>query len=357
MTIEAIQNENAAEAFAGRLLENLNAGAVTIMVGIGHRTGLFDTMAGLAPSSSEEIAAAAGLDERYVREWLATMVTGGIVDHDPNTGTYALPELHAMFLTSAAGTDNLAQPAQFVAILGTVEDRIVECFRSGGGVPYEAFSRFHDFMAEDSKATVADALVDHILPLVPGLADRLRRGIDVLDIGCGRGHALATLARAFPRSRFLGIDISESAIAFARRQAASDSLANVRYEIRDAASPELPGSFDLITAFDAIHDQARPAVVLESVSALLAPDGVFLMQDIAGSSHLEKNLDHPLAPFLYTVSCMHCMTVSLSQGGVGLGTRWGEELAGQMLRDAGFREVRIERLSHDFMNCYYVARH
>jgi 2-polyprenyl-3-methyl-5-hydroxy-6-metoxy-1,4-benzoquinol methylase len=356
MTVQSINDTSRAEAFAARLMENLNAGAVTIMMSVGHRTGLFDAMAGLAPSTSEEIAEAAGLDERYVREWLAAMVTGGIVEHDGATGTYALPREHALFLTRDAGADNLAKIAQFVGMLGQVEDRVVDCFRNGGGVPYEEFGRFHEMMAEESKSTVADAMVEHILPLVPGIAGKLERGIRVLDVGCGRGHALATLAREFPASTFTGYDISESAITFARREAATAGLTNVRFEIRDVARLDLSERYDLVTAFDAIHDQADPAMVLSNIAAVLEPDGVFLMQDIAGSSRLENNLSHPIAPYLYTVSCMHCMTVSLAQGGVGLGTMWGEELAVQMLREAGFSRVRIERLAHDILNCYYVAR-
>lgn len=356
MTVEAINTTQVTDAFAERLLGNLNASATTIMLSVGHRTGLLDTMGELAPSTSEEIAEAAGLSERYVREWLAAMVTSEIVDYDPATASYVLPKAHSAVVTRAAGVDNIAMLAQYVGMLGAIEDRIVDCFRDGGGVPYEEFHRFHDVMAEDSKGTVVDALVDQILPLVPGLADRLESGIDVADIGCGRGYALATLAEAFPKSRFTGYDFSEDAIAFARKNAEEAGLTNVRYVKRDAATLDEGGRFDLVTAFDAIHDQAEPARVLSNVASLLRPGGAFLMQDIAGSSHLEKNLDHPIAPFLYTISCMHCMTVSLAQDGDGLGTMWGEELAEQMLRDAGFSTVAIERLSHDIQNCYYVAR-
>lgn len=356
MTVEAINSDNRTDVFAERLLESLNASSMTIMLSVGHRTGLLDTMAELAPSTSDEIADAAGLSERYVREWLAVMVTSNVVEYDPATATYTLPGAHAAVLTRAAGVDNIAMFAQYVGMLGSVEDRIVDCFHNGGGVPYEEFHRFHDVMAEESRGTVADALVDQILPLVPGLIERLEHGIDVVDVGCGRGYALATLAKAFPKSRFTGYDLSESAVSFARKKAEEANLTNLRYEQRDVASLDERGSFDLVTAFDAIHDQAKPAVVLSNIAGLLRSNGVFLMQDIAGSSCLEKNEDHPIAPFLYTISCMHCMTVSLAQDGEGLGTMWGEELAEQMLRDAGFSTISIERLSHDIQNCYYVAR-
>jgi 2-polyprenyl-3-methyl-5-hydroxy-6-metoxy-1,4-benzoquinol methylase len=125
--------------------------------------------------------------------------------------------------------------------------------------------------------------------------------------------------------------------------------------VRDAADIGETESYDLITAFDAIHDQAKPAAMLKSIERALRPDGRFLAQDISGSSLLEKNYEHPVSPFLYTISYMHCMTVSLANNGAGLGTMWGEETALEMLQDAGFSEVAVSRLDHDFMNVYYVS--
>ena len=343
------------EAFAERMIGVLNDGAIALMTSIGHRTGLFDAMAGLPPSSSEQIASASDLNERYVREWLAAMVVGGVVEHDPENGTYRLPHEHAAWLTRTATPDNIAVAAQFVPVLASVEDGIVECFEQGGGVPYSAFGRFHEVMAEDSGQTVVAALTDSILPLVPGLTGRLEEGIDVLDVGCGSGRALNLLARKFPNSRFVGYDFSEEAIARARAEAQEHGMTNVRFELKDAAALDEKECYDLITTFDAVHDQADPVAVLKGIAEALREDGVYLMQDIAGSSHHHNNLDHPIGPFLYTISCMHCMTVSLAQGGAGLGAMWGEEKAKQMLEEAGFTKVEIEQLPHDFQNYYYIA--
>jgi hypothetical protein len=175
-----------AEAFAGRLLTALNDGALCLMASIGHRTGLFDAMRDQAPLTSNEIASRAGLNERYVREWLGAMVTSGIVIVDPQSVRYHLPPEHAAYLTRAAGANNFAAFTQYVPLLGQVEDAIVECFKHGGGVPYERFPRFHAVMAEDSGQSVLSSLESHILPLVPGLSDRLARGLRWLDAGCGR---------------------------------------------------------------------------------------------------------------------------------------------------------------------------
>jgi 2-polyprenyl-3-methyl-5-hydroxy-6-metoxy-1,4-benzoquinol methylase len=344
-----------AEEFAERMVGVLNEGAIALMTSIGHRTGLFDAMAGLPSSTSEEIASAAGLNERYVREWLGAMTVGGIVEHDPENATYCLPQEHAAFLTRAASPDNIAAFAQYIPLLGSVEDGIVESFKNGGGVPYSAFPRFHEVMAEDSGQTVLPALTDHILPLVPGLTERLEAGIDVLDVGCGSGRALNLMARTFPNSRFLGYDLSEEAIARACAEAQEHGTTNARFEVEDAATLDEEASYDLITTFDAVHDQADPAAVLKGIANALREDGVYLMQDIAGSSHHNNNLEHPIGPFLYTISCMHCMTVSLAQDGEGLGAMWGEEKAKEMLEEAGFKKVEIEQLPHDFQNYYYIS--
>jgi SAM-dependent methyltransferase len=334
----------------------MNDACLALMTSIGHRTGLFDTMATLPPATSAEIAEAAGLHERYVREWLGAMTTGGIVDHDAASGTYGLPPEHAAFLTRAAGPDNLAVPMQLVALLASVEGRVTECFGAGGGVPYAAYTEFHRLMAEDTAANHDAALVDSILPLVPGLPERMEGGIDVADIGCGSGHSVNLMARAYPASRFTGYDFSEEGIAAARAEARRMGLTNAVFDLVDVTHLDVEDGFDLVTAFDAIHDQAKPAAVLDNIARALRPDGVFLMVDIRASSNLEDNVDHMLAPFLYTVSTMHCMTVSLALDGDGLGTMWGRQLATRMLHDAGFTSVEVTSVESDLFNDYYIAR-
>jgi SAM-dependent methyltransferase len=346
-------------AFEEKLVDILNAGALNLMLSVGHRTGLFDTMAGMAPATSSEIAEKAGLQERYVREWLGAMTVGRIVDHEGEAGTYVLPPEHAALITRGAPNGNLAVFTQYIPLLGTVEDDIVRCFREGGGVPYECYGRFHEVMAEDSGQTVLPALIDQILPLVPGLTGRLEDGIRVLDVGCGRGKALNLMARTFPNSRFIGYDLSEEAIAFARQEAAEHRSQNFKFVARDLSNFDEtaePAAFDFVTTFDATHDQAKPLAVLRGIHRTLAPDGVYLAQDIKGSSHHHGDLDHPLGPLLYTLSCMHCMTVSLAQGGEGLGAMWGREKALTYFHNAGFSDIRVNELSHDLQNYYYVCR-
>jgi len=343
------------EEFADRLVRLLNDGALALLVSVGHRTGLFDVMSSLPAATSAEIASAADLNERYVREWLAAMTTGGIVDHDAAAETFVLPTERAAWLTRAAGPDNLAVQAQYVALMALVEDRIVDCFHHGGGVPYSEFPKFQRLMAEDSGAVHDVTLLDITLPLVPGLIERLRNGIDVADVGCGSGHAVNLMAEAFPQSRFIGFDLSDDGLAAARAEAADKGLTNASFEKRDVAALDETERFDLITSFDAVHDQARPDLMLAGIAQALRPDGVYLCVDVAASSTLAENVDHPLAPFLYTISCMHCMTVSLAYDGMGLGTMWGEQKAHAMLRDAGFAYIKTEKVEGDILNSNYIA--
>jgi ubiquinone/menaquinone biosynthesis C-methylase UbiE len=219
--------------------------------------------------------------------------------------------------------------------------------------------RFHEVMAEDSGQSVLSSLDEHILPLVPGMTEALNAGIHMLDLGCGRGRIVNRLAAAFPRSRFTGIDLSSEAIQFAWGEAADKRLRNIEFIVADLSDFDVKAefeAFDFVTTFDAIHDQSKPLNVLKGIHRTLKRDGVYLMQDIKGSSYVRKNLDHPLAPFLYTVSCMGCMSVSLAQGGEGLGAMWGEEKTREYLEKAGFRSIVKHELAHDIQNNWYVIR-
>jgi SAM-dependent methyltransferase len=346
----------ALEAFAGKMLAFLNGASAALMLSIGHRLGLFDHLADQPPATTAAIAAATDLDERYVREWLGAMTTAGVIRYEPESATYSLSPEAAAFTTRAAGPNNFAAVMQLVPVIAGVEDSVIDHFRHGGGVPYSEYRRFHEVMADNSTSVFDATLVDAVLPLVPGLVDRLEGGIDVADVGTGSGHAVNVMARAFPNSRFVGYDVSPEAIAVARAEAAAWQLDNAVFEVQDAARLDVLDRFELVTTFDAVHDQADPVAMIEGVHAALRPGGTWLCADIQASSELADNLDHPFGTFGYTVSCMHCMTVSLAYGGAGLGAMWGEQTARRMFADAGFTDIRVHVLEGDPMNNYYVSR-
>ena len=349
-------NTDTTEEFAARMVGAIDSASLAILLSIGHQTKLFDTLAELPPATSTQIADAAGLNERYVREWLGGVAAGRVVDYDPTAQTYTLPPHRAAVLIRAAGPDNLSRVAQFIPLLAEVEQKVIGCFHNGGGLSYSEYPRFHALMAEESGATFDAALVDVILPMAEGLPDRLRAGAEVADFGCGSGHAVNIMAQAFPASRFTGIDFSDEGLAAARAEASQWGLSNATFVAKDVAELDEVETYDVITAFDAIHDQAHPAQVLANIYRALRPGGIFLMVDIKASSHVEDNVGVPFASYMYTVSTMHCMSVSLALDGDGLGTVWGRQLATSMLGDAGFGDVAVHELESDPINFYYVAR-
>jgi 2-polyprenyl-3-methyl-5-hydroxy-6-metoxy-1,4-benzoquinol methylase len=351
-----IANQSAGEGFLERTFDIINCGAQAVMLSIGHRSGLFDAMAGLGPASCQEIADASGLVERYVREWLGVMVTARIIDFNAEQATYQLPSAHASCLTRSGALGNAAVFAQFVSMMGAMQDQALQCLNTGEGTRYGDYPDFHEIMAEDSAQTVVASLFEEILPLADGLVEQLQSGIDVLDAGCGRGLALIALAERFPLSRFTGYDLCGDAIASAARDASNRGLDNIHFETVDMTGFDEVDRYGLITSFDAVHDQKHPHELIRSICCALRPGGVYLMQDIGGSAHLENNIEFPMASLLYAISFMHCTPVSLGQGGDGLGTMWGWETAQGMLENAGFAAVQKHVLPHDPMNVWFVSR-
>ncbi len=349
------------------MVQVLNHGALNLGVGIGYRLGLFEAMEALdGPAPAWDIAEKAGLSSRYVREWLGCMACGGVVEVSRNAEgneTYCLPPEHAALLCKSAGNRNLGVYMQELPLLANIAmDGVESGFRTGDGVDYSRYPRFHAFMSELSNAKHRQVLVDLFLPSVDDgrLEERLRQGIRVLDMGCGEGVATILMAEAFPASTFLGLDFHGPALDAARGMARERGLDNVEFVAGDAAEvehrPDWAGRFDYVVAFDSVHDQARPLEALRGVRHALAPGGMFSMVDIAARTAHSDNLGHPMGPFLYAVSLMHCMPVGLVDGGMGLGMMWGEERALELLAEAGFTRVDVVDMPHDPFNSHYLCR-
>ena len=350
----AIADQAKVKEFANRLLDIYTGGFLTYIIEIGEATGLF-TAAAKGPASSGQLAESAGLSERHVREWLAAMVVAGIFDYEPEGAAYSLPPEHAACLTGSSAY-NVAPRALGLSRLGKVTPQVIDTFRRGGGVPYaEYMPDFTDLMDALGRNRYDNLLVSVYLGLAPGLLERLAGGISVADIGNGSGHVTNLMRQASSRSSFAGYDMSDTGIAVAASEADAMGLANVRFELLDLVQlPEEP-KFDLITAFDVIHDQARPAEVLARVNRALAPGRTFYMFDIRASSRLEENIANRMAPYMYSISVLPCMQVSLAYDGAGLGTCWGEQLARQMLADAGFGSVQTFEPPLDPINLLYLC--
>jgi 2-polyprenyl-3-methyl-5-hydroxy-6-metoxy-1,4-benzoquinol methylase len=345
-----------AEAFGGRMLGVANDAFLALTIGLGHSLGLYDALAGLERATSADLAAAAGLEERYVREWLAGQLVGGIVEHDPDEETWRLPPEHAASLTRAAGPGNLAFLAAGLERFAAHTEELEEAFRSGGGVPWSHMTRLQEWQADLSRGAYHGDVLDRKLAAVPGLVERLRSGLDVLDAGCGHGAAAVAVAEAFHATRVVGYDVAETGVAAARAGAAQLGIRNVRFERRDVADLAERESYDVVLALDVVHDLARPYEALRAFREALRPGGVLLVSEHAVSSRPEENVGHPFMPALYVVSLFHCLAGSLSEGGAGLGLAWGDEAIRAALADAGFVDVELSPIEDDPFNAHYVAR-
>ena len=338
--MEAKIDRQRVQDFARKLFGHYTSGILTLLVDVGHKTGLFEAAA-KGTGTSQEIADRAGLDERYVREWLAAMATAAVIEYDAESKSFTLPPEHALCLTGSSSR-NLAAGSQNLSMLSKRLPRIVECFRAGGGVSYSEYRPdFTEAMDASWRLLYDGLLIKGFLPAAKGLPERLKSGIRVADVGCGTGHAVNLMAREYPASTFVGYDLGEDAITKARAEARELGLGNAAFEVLDVTRLPAEPAFDLITSFDAIHDQRDPATVLRRVADALAPGGVYLMVEPKASSRLEENIGNPFAPYIYGMSVLHCMTVSLAAGGAGLGTAWGEQTARRMLGEAGFGSIEV----------------
>jgi len=332
-----------AEAFSSRIMGDLSGAVASIMCAIGDRLGLFKDLAARGPSTSQELARRTGINERYAREWLRALTSAGYLDYAPETERFTLPPEHALYLASEGGPMFLGGVFQHLPGLFRPLELVVQAFLQGGGVPQAAYDQdFRAGMERISACWFDNFLVPVWIAALPHVQEKLTRGARVADIGCGGGRALINLALAFPKSTFVGYDCFEPAIASASAAAKQANVdARVKFEQRDALAP-LPEAFDLVTAFDVIHDVANPVVVLTSIRRALLPGGAFLMLEINSSDKVEENVG-PIATMLYGTSVLYCTPTSIANGGRGLGTMGLPESAVRKLcNQAGFRE--IERL-------------
>ncbi|MGN6792142.1 MAG: class I SAM-dependent methyltransferase [Streptosporangiaceae bacterium] len=342
-----------AEAFGQHMMGILSGGMLSLMVDVGHRTGLFAAAAN-GWATSEQLAARGGLTERYVREWLGAMTAAGIVEYDQASEAFRLPPEHAALLIAPTGVAPLAVTT---TILARHVPQIAEAFREGGGVPYAAFGPdFTDAWDAVGRGVFDTMLLSDYVPLAPGLTEALTAGIRVADIACGTGHALIVLARAFPASTFIGYDLDEHAIARARAEAAGAELANVSFEVADVARLAAHARYDVVFVFDAIHDQVEPDTVLTRIAAALVPGGLLFMREPCAADTLAGNLANPMASVMYSASTLHCLTVSLAHGGAGIGTAFSERHARQMLADAGFAAPDVRPAPGSPFDAVYVTR-
>ncbi|PIE70180.1 MAG: methyltransferase type 12 [Deltaproteobacteria bacterium] len=352
--------------FSEKLVRILNDGALNLALSMGYALEIFDVMDEKhAAFTLEELAGATGLHSRYLKEWLGIMVTGGIIEMTSGQAgddSFFLPPAHGDLLCRRAGSSNMGVYTQEIPLLtACAMNAVIRGFKTGQGVPFSTYPDFQAFMSELADAKHRKVLIQAFIPSVDQgrLEKRLTKGIRVCDLGCGQGVATCLMAQAYPASEFVGMDTHEQALEQARSLAETYELSNIVFINQDAAeirdTPAFCKHFDYVCAFDAIHDQSHPLDALKGVKYMLRQGGLFSMIDIKAATAIQDNTDHPMGPFLYTVSLMHCMPIGLNDNGSGLGMMWGKQQALDLLRQAGFSTVTAQEMPDDGFNLHFLC--
>ncbi len=345
------------DAFSERAFRDLSSAYVVTMCVLGDRLGLFQRLAADGPATSAELAERAQINERYAREWLSALTCAGYVDFDAASQRFSLSPEHAAVLADEGGAFCICGDYEELPALWGILDPLTAAFRAGGGVPQSAYhaSMYHG-MDRNAVVVYNHALVQKWIPALPELQAALERGIEVADVGCGAGRALIRLAQAFPQSRYIGYDAYAPSIAQAQQNAEAAGVADrMRFETLDA-SKGIPGQYDLITTFLVIHDAADPRGLLRAIRAALKPDGIYLCSEIKAAETLTDNAG-PHGAFTYSTSVLYCMTVSLAEGGAGLGTGgMPPSRVRELCAEAGFGSVRMLPIENPFRNLFEITR-
>lgn len=342
------------DAFLGKMVGDLGAAASGALVVLGDRLGLFAAMRSAGRTSAAELAARTGTRERYVREWLSAQAAAGYIEYDEATDRFYLnPEQELVF----ADEDSPAFMAGAFEVLSSFwidEPKISAAFRSGQGVGWHEhsaclFRGTERFFRSGYNAN----LVSSWLPALEGVVDKLTRGAEVADVGCGHGASTVLMARAFPNSRFIGFDYHAPSIELARKAAEAAGVGgNTEFQVAPAKA--YPGTYDLVAFFDCLHDMGDPAGASAHVRQSLNADGTWMIVEPFAHDHLAENLN-PVGRVYYAASTMICTPASLSQEvGLGLGAQAGETRLRQVVTAGGFS--RFRRAAETPFNMIFEAR-
>jgi 2-polyprenyl-3-methyl-5-hydroxy-6-metoxy-1,4-benzoquinol methylase len=343
--------------FALKVYKYREGERISLLIHLGDRLGLFTSMWDAGPLTAQELAGRTGLHERWLREWLRAMGAAELLDTDDGE-TFELNEVGAAVLADEQDSLYFAAGAFGVPPDPSYVDRLAESFQTGIGLTYDDFG---EGAAHSTQRMLGPwsrlALVPFILPAIDGVTEALQAGAEVVDVGCGAGVALATMAEAFPKSRFLGVDPSEIAIGMARQAVEASGLENLRFEVAGGESLPSEPTFDLVLTFDCLHDMPRPKDTIAAIATSLKDDGVWLCKDIKCGADYTANERNPLRAMMYAISVTSCMASAMSEpDGAGLGTLGlPPEVLEEYCTDAGFGSFTI----HDFndpANLYYEIR-
>ena len=334
-------DDNKLHQFIGQMLGDLGGAASISMVRIGDALGLYRALHAKGGMTCGELAREAGVNERYLREWLSHQAASNYLSYEPESGTFSLPPEQAMVFADEDSPVYMLGGFDLMASLLDAQPKVQAAFKTGAGVGWDDHTGcMFCAVARFFRPGYYNNLVASWLPALEGVVARLEHGADVADVGCGHGWSTVLMAKAFPNSRFVGYDFHPSSIANAQKHAREHGVhANARFEV--AKAKEYPGTgFDLVTFFDCLHDMGDPAGAAAHVRRSLKPDGTWMIVEPMAGDRLEDNLN-PVGRLYYAGSTMVCVPTSLSQEvGAALGAQAGEAKLREVITAGGFRSVR-----------------
>jgi SAM-dependent methyltransferase len=346
-------DEQRLNAFLGKAVGDLGAAVSAVLVSIGDELGFYKALAA-GPLTARELAAKAGANERYVREWLANQAAGGYIEYDAANEKFMLSPEQALCLADPNGPVDLPGAYSIVRDLFHVRDRALENFRTGKGMEWGEHHQclFHG-TERFFRASYNAHLLTSWLPALDGAVDKLKNGARVADVGCGHGASTILMAQAFPKSTFVGIDYHASSIDTATQRAAAAGVKNAHFEVADATSYS-GDRYDVIAFFDCLHDMADPGGVARHAGKMLKSDGHVMVVEPFADDRLENNLN-PVGRVYYGASTMVCVPVSLAKNGPALGAQAGEGRLRDTLMNHG-KFSRVRRATETPFNMVLEAR-
>lgn len=354
-----------AEAFAGRLFSASVEALDLLAVYVGERLGLYKAMVSAGPVTAPELAARAGIHERYAREWLEHQAVTGIAEVDDPALTedqrrYTLPGAHAAALTDPESPFSMTPLARALVSVTQTLPEVLEAFRSGGGVPWSAYGPDGiEAQGDFNRPWLVGQFATEHLASIPDVHARLQTDppAHVADVCCGVGWSSIAIARAYPKVTIDGFDLDEVSIEMARTYAADAGLADrVKFHARDAADPGADGQYDLVVVVEAIHDLARPVEVLSAIRRLVAPGGTVLVLDERTAEEFTVPGDDELERLFYGVSFLLCLPAGMAdQPSAATGTVMRPSTMRKYASEAGFRDMQILDIEHPTLRYYRLV--
>jgi 2-polyprenyl-3-methyl-5-hydroxy-6-metoxy-1,4-benzoquinol methylase len=352
------------DALAQRLVGATTGALELLHIYLGERLGLYRALADSGPLAADGLATAAGINKRYAREWLEQEAVAGILLVEPGDKSeegrrYSLPPGHAEVLLNADSTSYLVAAARGVVAVGAVMPKIIEAFKSGGGVPYEAYGEdMRSSISSLNRPAFLNLLGVYWFPAISDVDRRLRAQppARVADVGCGTGWSSIAIAAAYPQVKVDGFDLDKASIQDARRNAKARGVADrVKFEVRDAADPRLAGAYDLVTAFETIHDMSNPVGALRAMRALAKKSGAVVVMDEKVAEEFTAPGDD-LERFLFGWSAVHCLPVGMAESpSAATGTMMRPSRLRQYAREAGFADIEILPVENDSWRFYRLV--